>query len=171
MQLSLYAHITCISSGTQFYDASMLTETAARQLVDYLATTAASSGSESHKQRASSIAAEALQEDENLLAFALAAPGHRVAVVDFRDPIATVVTASPAHVVLPAWLGGGQTAVAAVNQTAAHAFFGTYWRELVDAWNRSDGAQHWGAPFRECGALRGRWLWPFSVTVEVGTIK
>lgn len=34
-----------------------------------------------------------------------------------------------------------------------------------EAWNHSDGSQFWNAPFRDCGALQGRWLWPFSATV------
>lgn len=153
----------------------MLTETAARQLAEYLnglsAATIASISSDTFKQRANSIAKEALQEDENLLAFALAAPGHKLAVVDFRDAIATV-PALPQPPPLP-FDGSQSQAVAAVivNQTAAHAYLSTYWRELGDAWNRSDGTQHWGAPFRDCGAMQGRWLWPFSVTVQVGAIK
>lgn len=105
-----------------------------------------SSKIESFQKRANSIAKEALNEDENLLAFALATPPASVAVIQFRDSID--------------------------NKSATnHSFLHTYWRELGYAWNQSTGAQFWGAPFRDCGPMRGRWLWPFSVTVVVQNIK
>lgn len=88
------------------------------------------------------LAIEALKEDENLLAFALAAPSAQppLAVVQFRDKV--------------------------INRNGSdHTFLSIYWRELGIAWNQSDGAQFWGAPFKDCGPMRGRWLWPFSVTV------
>lgn len=101
---------------------------------------------ESFQKRANSLAKEALKEDENLLAFALATPPASVAVIQFRDSID--------------------------NKSATnHSFLHTYWRELGYAWNQSTGAQFWGAPFRDCGPMRGRWLWPFSVTVVVQNIK
>lgn len=101
---------------------------------------------ESFQKQANSLAIEALKEDENLLAFGLATPPASVAVIQFRDVID--------------------------NKSAAnHSFLHTYWRELGYAWNQTNGAQFWGAPFRDCGPLRGRWLWPFSVTVIVQNIK
>lgn len=39
------------------------------------------------------------------------------------------------------------------------------------AWNQTDGAQFWGSPFRDCGPLQGRWLWPYSVTIVVSKTK
>lgn len=101
---------------------------------------------ENFLKRANSLAKDALNEDENFLAFALATPQASVAVLQFRDSID--------------------------NKSAAnHSFLHTYWRELGYAWNQTNGAQFWGAPFRDCGPLRGRWLWPFSVTVVVQNIK
>lgn len=102
---------------------------------------------ESFQKRANSLAKEALDEDENLLAFALATPPASVAVIQFRD---NIDSKSP---------------------TTNHSFLHTYWRELGYAWNQTNSAQFWGAPFRDCGPLRGRWLWPFSVTVIVQNIK
>jgi G protein-coupled receptor 158 len=92
------------------------------------------------------LASEALKEDDNLLAFALAAPSLQLAVVQFRDKIGS-------------------------RNITDHTFLSIYWRELGIAWNQSDGAQFWGAPFKDCGPLQGRWLWPFSVTVVVQHIK
>lgn len=93
------------------------------------------------RNRANSIANEALQEDENLLAVALAAPSIKLAVVQFRDRVE-------------------------INATTTTNYLSIYWRELGDAWNHSDGSQFWGTPFRDCGPLSGRWLWPFSATVQ-----
>lgn len=104
----------------------------------------------------------ALQADEGLLAVALAAPAHKVAVVQFRDHIAA--TTPPSTTSNQSGSGGG-------SGGGVHAYLSAYWRELGEAWNRSDGAQSWNAPFRDCGPLHGRWLWPFSVTVQVGTLK
>lgn len=101
---------------------------------------------ESFHKEANTLAREALVEDENFLAFALAAPNASVAVVQFRDRVDS-------------------------KNSTNHTFLHTYWRELGFAWNQTDGAQFWGAPFRDCGPLRGRWLWPFSVTVIVQNIK
>lgn len=85
---------------------------------------------------------DALQQDDGLLALAIAAPSIKLAVVQFRD-----------HVLF-------------TPEGSNHSFLSIYWRELGEAWNHSDGAQFWGAPFRDCGPMHGRWLWPFSVTVE-----
>lgn len=108
----------------------------------------------------------ALQADEGLVAVALAAPAHKVAVVQFRDHVATAVaTAAAATATANQSTGAGGAA------SAVHSYLSAYWRELGEAWNRSDGAQSWNAPFRDCGPLQGRWLWPFSVTVQVGGLK
>lgn len=101
---------------------------------------------DSFRKHANFLANEALKEDESLLAFALAAPSVQMAVVQFRDKIDA-------------------------RNITDHTFLSIYWRELGIAWNQSDGAQFWGAPFRDCGALPGHWLWPFSVTVVVQHIK
>lgn len=96
------------------------------------------------RRKANVIANEALQQDEYLLAVAIAAPQIKLAVVQFRD-----------H----------------VDNATNHNYLSTYWRELGDAWNHSDGTQAWGAPFRDCGPLQGRWLWPFSATVQSSGYK
>lgn len=96
------------------------------------------------KEHANRLAKEALAEDENLLAVAIAAPVLSVAIVQFRDK---------------------------VSNSTEHSFLSAYWKELSAAWNQSDGAIFWGAPFRDCGPLRGRWLWPFSATVVANSSK
>lgn len=58
-----------------------------------------------------------------------------------------------------------------VENTTNHSYLSTYWRELGEAWNHSDGYQFWGSPFRDCGPLQGRWLWPFSATVQSSGYK
>lgn len=94
-------------------------------------------------EKAKNLARDALQEDEGLLAIAFAAPTQSIAVVQFRDQVANTHDVHHAN----------------------HSYLGTYWRELGVAWNQTDGTTAWGAPFRDCGPLQGRWLWPFSVTV------
>lgn len=76
------------------------------------------------------------------MAVAIAAPNRNLSVVQFRHPVANTQEAS-----------------------SNHSYLSAYWRELAVAWNQSEGTQLWGAPFRDCGPLQGRWLWPFSVTV------
>lgn len=119
---------------------------AAKKLADYLAAKSATMTTVDIRKRANALATEALQYDEGLLAVALAAPTIKLAVVQFRDSVE-------------------------VGNVTNRSFLGTYWRELGDAWNRTDGAQFWGAPFRDCGPLHGRWLWPFSVTVQTPFYK
>lgn len=99
------------------------------------------------QQKANSIAIEALQTDDMLLAVAVAAPTHKLAVVQFRESIE-----NPSN---------------GFNQS----HLSIYWHELGVAWNHSDGYQFWGAPFRDCGALQGRWLWPFSVNINENGLK
>ena len=124
-----------------YYDVSDITKSAARQLADYLITKPPHS---EIRQKANDIAIEALQNDDGILAVAVAAPSLKLAVVQFRDHVEN-----------------------GTNRT----YLSTYWRELGEAWNRSDGAQFWGAPFRDCGPLVGRWLWPFSATIQIPTMK
>lgn len=98
------------------------------------------------KERANEIAKEGLEEDE-VLAVGIAAPNLPIAVVQFRNQIKS----------------------ADVNN---HTFLNTYWRELGVAWNQTDGDSRWGVPFRDCGPLLyGRWLWPFSVTLQINAYK
>lgn len=101
---------------------------------------------EKFQKKANSLSKEVLNQEENLLAFALATPPASVAVIQFRDSIDN-------------------------KSSSNHSFLHTYWRELGYAWNQTNGAQFWGAPFKDCGPLRGRWLWPFSVTVIVQNVK
>jgi hypothetical protein len=111
---------------------------AARKLAEYVSRNP--KDVEAVRSQANAIALEALKTDENLLAFALASPSVPMAVVQFRDKI--------------------NDSTHSTNRT----FLSIYWKELGIAWNQSDGAHFWGAPFKDCGPLQGRWLWPFSVT-------
>ncbi|XP_055295866.1 probable G-protein coupled receptor 158 isoform X2 [Sitodiplosis mosellana] len=132
-----------------FYDAYDITIEAAKKLADYL-----NSIRPVHiitpeiRSQANAIATESLQEDEGLLAIAIAAPSLKLAVVQFRD----IIDIAP-------------------EVSNNHTYLRTYWRELGLAWNHTEGAQFWGPPFRDCGALRGRWLWPFSVNFQANGIK
>lgn len=138
----------------QYYDASDVSVNAARKLseviLDYSKDSKITRFPQSKivelREHANTLAREALAEDENLLAFALAAPSVPLAVVQFRDKINN-------------------------RNVTDHTFLSIYWRELGIAWNQSDGAQFWGAPFKDCGPMQGRWLWPFSVTVVTQHIK
>ncbi|XP_055370745.1 uncharacterized protein LOC129605163 isoform X2 [Condylostylus longicornis] len=94
------------------------------------------------RKKANNIANEALQMDENLLAFAIASPILHIAVVKFRD---NVTIPSP--------------------EMHNKAFLGVYWRELGLAWNNTEGTNEWGTPFRDCNALPGRWLWPYRISI------
>lgn len=126
-----------------------MTFEAARKLADYLnSISPVNSITSDIRHRANAIAIDSLQEDEGLMAIAIAAPSLKLAVVQFRE-----IIDSPVEV------------------TSNHSYLSTYWRELGEAWNRTDGAQFWGAPFRDCGALRGRWLWPFSVNYYENGIR
>ncbi|XP_039429326.1 probable G-protein coupled receptor 158 isoform X2 [Culex pipiens pallens] len=132
-----------------FYDVSSITVQAAKAFADFLAERRIDTSKDDRKlsiarEKANELASGVLKEDDGLLAVAIASPRLPLAVVQFRDKI------DPIH----------------ANLSETKIFLSTYWRELGAAWNQSNGAQFWGAPFRDCGPLYGRWLWPFSVTVE-----
>lgn len=132
-----------------FYDVSDLTIQAAKAFADFLAAKRIDTSKDDRKlsvarEKANELASYVLKEDSGLLAVGIASPRLPLAVVQFRDKI------DAAH----------------ANLSESKTFLSTYWRELGAAWNQTNGAQFWGAPFRDCGPLYGRWLWPFSVTVE-----
>ncbi|XP_049304417.1 uncharacterized protein LOC105231264 isoform X3 [Bactrocera dorsalis] len=142
-----------------FFDFSDIAEDAARQFTEFITNKFGSSGPPSQqaitaelreelRRRANGIASYALNEDENLLAFAIAAPSIQTVVVKFRDD----VTIPP-------------------DQIHNKAILGSYWRELGVAWNSTEGTQEWGAPFRDCNVLKKRWLWPFRITFSENKMK
>ncbi|KAM8716673.1 hypothetical protein ACLKA7_003534 [Drosophila subpalustris] len=140
-----------------FYDFTELAEDAARQFTEFLSNKFPNANTpiaideltrSEVSRRANAIASYALNEDDNLLAFAIAAPSIHTVVVKFRD-----------NVTIPP------------NQVHNKAYLGSYWRELGSAWNSSDGTQEWGAPFRDCNLLTGRWLWPFRISFTEHRIK
>lgn len=135
--------------GNQFYDAADVTLEAAKKLSDYLHTIRPVTEITSEiRQNANVIANEALEDDEGLLAIAIAAPSIKLAVVQFRQTIG-----------IPAEIANN------------HSYLSAYWRGLGEAWNQTENAQFWSAPFRDCYALRGRWLWPFNVNYLNNGIK
>uniref|UniRef100_A0A182NAU9 GPR158/179 extracellular domain-containing protein n=1 Tax=Anopheles dirus TaxID=7168 RepID=A0A182NAU9_9DIPT len=134
-----------------FYDVSDITIGAAKSFADFLAGRKIDGASRDDRkfalarEKANELASSVLKQDDGLLlAVGIASPRLPLAVVQFRTQI------DSAH----------------VNLSESKSFLSTYWRELGVAWNQSNGAQFWGAPFRDCGPLYGRWLWPYSVTVE-----
>ncbi|XP_017095608.3 metabotropic glycine receptor isoform X2 [Drosophila bipectinata] len=140
-----------------FYDYTDIAEDAARQFIEFLsgkfpnqnAPIAIDEPTRAEvSRRANSIASYALSEDDNLLAFAIAAPSIHTVVVKFRD-----------NVTIPP------------DQVHNKAYLGSYWRELGAAWNSTDGTQEWGAPFRDCNLLKQRWLWPFRISFSEHRIK
>ncbi|XP_040166868.1 probable G-protein coupled receptor 158 isoform X2 [Anopheles arabiensis] len=139
-----------------FYDLSDITISAAKSFADFLASRKIDGTSRDDRkfalarEKANELATSVLKQDDGLLlAVGIAYPRLPLAVVQFRDQI------DSAH----------------VNLSESKNFLSTYWRELGAAWNQSNGAQFWGAPFRDCGPLYGRWLWPYSVTVESQGVK
>ncbi|XP_055589424.1 probable G-protein coupled receptor 158 [Uranotaenia lowii] len=132
-----------------FYDVSDITIQAAKSFAEFLARWKIDTSKDTQKltvarEKANDLADYVLKQDDGLLAVGIASPKLPLAVVQFRDKI------DPLH----------------ANLSETKSFLSTYWRELGNAWNQSNGAQFWSAPFRDCGPLYGRWLWPFSVTVE-----
>uniref|UniRef100_A0AAG5CVU5 G-protein coupled receptors family 3 profile domain-containing protein n=1 Tax=Anopheles atroparvus TaxID=41427 RepID=A0AAG5CVU5_ANOAO len=134
-----------------FYDVSDITIGAAKSFADFLAGRKIDGAARDERkfalarEKANELASSVLKQDDGLLlAVGIASPRLPLAVVQFRDQI------DASH----------------VNLSESKSFLSTYWRELGAAWNQSNGAQFWGAPFRDCGPLYGRWLWPYSVTVE-----
>ncbi|XP_017043825.2 LOW QUALITY PROTEIN: probable G-protein coupled receptor 158 [Drosophila ficusphila] len=140
-----------------FYDYTDIAEDAARQFIEFLSgkfpnantpITIDEATRAEVSRRANGIASYALNEDDNLLAFAIAAPSIHTVVVKFRD-----------NVTIPP------------DQVHNKAYLGSYWRELGAAWNSTDGTQEWGAPFRDCNLLTRRWLWPFRISFSEHRIK
>ncbi|XP_036668614.3 uncharacterized protein smog isoform X2 [Drosophila suzukii] len=140
-----------------FYDYTDIAEDAARQFIEFLSSkfpnantpiTIDEATRAEVSRRANGIASYALNEDDNLLAFAIAAPSIHTVVVKFRD-----------NVTIPP------------DQVHNKAYLGSYWRELGAAWNSTDGTQEWGAPFRDCNLLTRRWLWPFRISFSEHRIK
>ncbi|XP_052851541.1 uncharacterized protein LOC128261742 isoform X1 [Drosophila gunungcola] len=140
-----------------FYDYTDIAEDAARQFIEFLSSKFPNANTPitideptraEVSRRANGIASYALNEDDNLLAFAIAAPSIHTVVVKFRD-----------NVTIPP------------DQVHNKAYLGSYWRELGAAWNSTDGTQEWGAPFRDCNLLTRRWLWPFRISFSEHRIK
>uniref|UniRef100_A0A182PG42 GPR158/179 extracellular domain-containing protein n=1 Tax=Anopheles epiroticus TaxID=199890 RepID=A0A182PG42_9DIPT len=139
-----------------FYDVSDITIGAAKSFADFLASRKIEATTQTDRkfalarEKANELATSVLKQDDGLLlAVGIAYPRLPLAVVQFRDQIDST------H----------------VNLSESKNFLSTYWRELGVAWNQSNGAQFWSAPFRDCGPLYGRWLWPYSVTVESQGVK
>lgn len=118
---------------------------------------------------ANRIAKETLFKDENLLAVAIAAPKSSVAVVQFRDQVLISPppssSSSSSSATSPTTTTSFQANHTGIPTTTTRNYLSAYWRELGAAWNQSDGAQFWGLPFRDCGPLINRWLWPYSATI------
>lgn len=118
---------------------------AAKSFAEYLMLSSTTKNIETLSQKAKTLANAALKTDGDLLAVAIAAPNLQlapIAVVQFRDRIEHPVDANN------------------------HTYLFMYWRELGVAWNHTDGSEIWGTPFRDCGPMQGRWLWPYSVTLQ-----
>lgn len=86
----------------QFFDFSDIAEDAARQFTEFITNKFGTSGPptqqaitaelrEELRRRANGIASYALNEDENLLAFAIAAPSIQTVVVKFKDDVTVSV--------------------------------------------------------------------------------
>lgn len=126
-----------------------MTLEAAKKLSDYLhSIRPVNEISVDIRQRANAIANEALEDDEGLLAIAIAAPSIKLAVVQFRQAIG-----------IP------------IDVASNSSYLSAYWRGLSEAWNQTENIQFWSAPFRDCSALRGRWLWPFNINYANNGIK
>lgn len=50
-------------------------------------------------------------------------------------------------------------------------FLSMYWRSMGSAWNRTGDTEQWGLPFRDCGPVRQRWLWPYTASIKVEGFK
>ncbi|XP_053672923.1 probable G-protein coupled receptor 158 [Anopheles nili] len=134
-----------------FYDVSDITIGAAKSFADFLGARKIDGTARNDRkfalarEKANELASSVLKQDDGLLlAVGIASPQLPLAVVQFRNQI------DATH----------------ANLSESKNFLSTYWRELGVAWNQSNGSQFWGVPFRDCGPLYGRWLWPYSVTIE-----
>lgn len=135
--------------------AQSTTRQMAHQLSEYLvslADEAVPSRNPQIKIKAIEIARAALREQPEVLGAGIAAPVVPFAVVQFQS---AVMRASE-H-----W---------EESQTKSE-FLAAYWRVMGGAWNRTGNTEQWGFPFRDCGPLRDRWLWPYTATVQVAKFK
>lgn len=162
---------------------------AAKQLGNYVARNP--KDIEGAHSRARQLATDALKADENFLAFALASPSIPMAVIQFRDRVDNTSQSSNRTFLSLYWKELGELlSYMTTTKKKLCMHFTTYewinwirwerkrllicWLQCLltgIAWNQTDSAQFWGPPFRDCGPLRGRWLWPFSVTVIVRKTK
>lgn len=121
----------------------------AHQLGQYLADLPDDSLSSRHgeiKAKAIEIARKSLQEKSNVLAAGIAAAFVPFAIVQFQN--------SPSAV-----------------EAQRREFLAAYWRVMGSAWNRTSNTEKWELPFRDCGPLKDRWVWPFTATVQVTRYK
>lgn len=122
----------------------------AHQLGQYLADLPEDSLSSRHgeiKAKAIEIARQALQEKSSVLAAGIAAAFVPFAVVQFQNSPSTV------------------------EAQTKREFLAAYWRVMGSAWNRTSNTEKWELPFRDCGPLKGRWVWPFTATMQVTRYK
>lgn len=137
------------------------TQQMARQLREYLGAVSASfeeapSSMQSRhpeiKTKAIDIAKQALKKHPDVLGTGVAAAFVPFAVVQFQDEVMRAAE----H-----W----------EESQTKREFLSAYWRIMGGAWNRTGDTQQWGFPFRDCGPLRDRWMWPYTATMQVGKLK
>lgn len=102
--------------------------------------------------KATQIASAALTEQPAVLAMGIASVSERFAVLQLQS---SVIRASKNWEEL---------------KKSRDFLFG-YWRAMGEAGNRTGDTEQWGFPFRDCGPLRQRWLWPYTATTQVGRFK
>lgn len=101
------------------------------------------------KEKAIGIARRTLQDKQNVLAAGIAAAFVPFAVVQFQN----------------------SNAPSSSEAQNKRDFLAAYWRVMGAAWNRTSNTEKWELPFRDCGPLKERWIWPFSATVQVTRYK
>lgn len=104
------------------------------------------------KTKAMEIAKRALQKQPLILGTGVAAASVQVAIVQFQN----AVIRSAEH-----W----------EESQKRREFLAAYWRVMGAAWNRTGDSEQWGFPFRDCGPLKQRWLWPYTATIQVARFK
>lgn len=107
------------------------------------------------KTKAIEIAKQALTEEPSILATGIAAAFVPFAVVQFQSHVVNAMA------VADTW----------EESQKRREFLSAYWRVMGSAWNRTGNTEQWGQPFRDCGPLRHRWLWPYTATTQVGRFK